>query len=132
MTNVSERIKSILTHYGINSGEFATKLNIQKSSVSHLLSGRNRPSFVFLSKFVRVFPEIDIRWLLTGEGDMLINSIDKTVADKPNDIEVQIKQKKETPLQNVLSSDNATDVQIKSIIVIYDDDKFKILEKINR
>ena len=64
------RLQQFLKAYGLTSSELAQKLGVQKSSISHLLSGRNKPSFDFLSKFARTFPEINLRWLLTGEGDM--------------------------------------------------------------
>ena len=133
MTNISERIKMVLNYYGLNSGEFASKLNIQKSSVSHLLSGRNKPSFVFLSKFVQVFPEINIKWLLTGESNMLENS-DYSIDNQENkkqEIKSEIDEGEnyKQVSKNILPPENQTNTGIKSIIMVYDDDTFKILKK---
>ncbi len=133
MTNISERIKMVLNYYGLNSGEFASKLNIQKSSVSHLLSGRNKPSFVFLSKFVQVFPEINIKWLLTGESNMLENS-DYSIDNQENKkqemkSEIDEGENYKQVSKNILPPENQTNTGIKSIIMVYDDDTFKILKK---
>jgi transcriptional regulator with XRE-family HTH domain len=139
MTSISDRIKTVLTYYGLNSGEFASKLDIQKSSVSHLLSGRNKPSFVFLSKFVKVFPEIDIKWLLSGEGNMLENSAEKVMkTDKENNTDEQPeKTEKRSVEQKTLkqaaeiTSVVSTNKEVAQIIMIFNDDTFKVLKKSN-
>jgi transcriptional regulator with XRE-family HTH domain len=74
MKKFPERLKQILKYKNITGSELAAALDIQKSSVSHLLSGRNKPGFDFLAKFTQNFPEINISWLLTGNGEMLLSS----------------------------------------------------------
>jgi hypothetical protein len=41
-------------------------LLVQRSSLSHLLSGRNKPSLDFILKIVDVFPDVDLYWILNG------------------------------------------------------------------
>lgn len=68
---MKDRISSILRHYGLSSSRLADMLGVQRSGISHILSGRNNPSYDFLVKLLEEFPEINANWLLTGQGGML-------------------------------------------------------------
>lgn len=63
-----ERLERLLQYYGMSASAFADKINVQRSSISHLLSGRNKPSLDFVMKVVRTFPEVNLYWLLNGRG----------------------------------------------------------------
>ena len=64
------QIQEILSKEGISSSQFADRIGIQRSSVSHVLSGRNKPGFDFIQKILIAFPEINGDWLITGSGGM--------------------------------------------------------------
>ena len=68
-----KRLDELLSHYGLNAAAFSDKIGIQRSSVSHLLSGRNKPSLDFILKIIGSFPEVNLYWLITGSGNMLRN-----------------------------------------------------------
>jgi len=63
-----KRLEIILDYYGLNASSFADKIGVQRSSLSHLLSGRNKPSLDFILKILDVFPEVDLYWVLNGKG----------------------------------------------------------------
>lgn len=63
-----KRLEIILDYYGLNASGFADKIGVQRSSLSHLLSGRNKPSLDFILKILDVFPEVDLYWILNGKG----------------------------------------------------------------
>lgn len=63
-----KRLEIILEYYGLNASSFADKIGVQRSSLSHLLSGRNKPSLDFILKILDVFPEVDLYWILNGKG----------------------------------------------------------------
>lgn len=63
-----KRIEKILDFYGLTAAAFADKIEVQRSSISHLLSGRNKPSLEFVLKVVSSFPEVNLYWLLNGKG----------------------------------------------------------------
>ena len=65
---MEERLKLFLAMEGLSPSQFADKLGIQRSGVSHLLSGRNKPSFEFINKMLLTFPKINPDWLITGTG----------------------------------------------------------------
>ena len=63
-----KRLETILDYYSLNASSFADKIGVQRSSLSHLLSGRNKPSLDFILKIVEVFPDVDLYWILNGKG----------------------------------------------------------------
>lgn len=67
---ITERIQAIIRHHGLTASAFADKLGVQRSGMSHIFSGRNKPSLDLVIKILDTFPEISIDWLLKGEGEM--------------------------------------------------------------
>lgn len=70
-----ERINLILKSRNLNAAQFADEIGVQRSSVSHILTGRNNASLDFLLKVLARYPEIDTDWLLTGKGVMVRSSV---------------------------------------------------------
>jgi transcriptional regulator with XRE-family HTH domain len=68
---MKDRINKILQHENLSSSKFADLIGVQRSSVSHILSGRNNPGLDFLNKILGQFPNISGDWLITGQGSML-------------------------------------------------------------
>ena len=69
-----KRLELLLDYYSLNASSFADKIGVQRSSLSHLLSGRNKPSLDFILKILDVFPEVDLYWILNGKGNFPKNS----------------------------------------------------------
>ena len=77
MVNIEDfikRLEFILDYYSLNASSFADKIGVQRSSLSHLLSGRNKPSLDFILKISEVFPDVDLYWILNGKGTFPKNS----------------------------------------------------------
>ena len=62
------RLQKIMNYYEINASTLADSLGVLRSSISHLLSERNKPSLDFVLKITEKYPEIDLYWLLYGKG----------------------------------------------------------------
>ena len=60
----SERLTTIMGFYHLSASAFADKIQVPRSSISHLLSGRNKPSLDFVMKVVKEFEEVELYWLL--------------------------------------------------------------------
>ncbi|WBV61023.1 helix-turn-helix transcriptional regulator [Chryseobacterium camelliae] len=69
--SLNERISKVIEYSNLTSSEFADEIDVQRSSISHITSGRNKPSLEFIIKIKSRFPEILWDWLVTGEGQML-------------------------------------------------------------
>lgn len=65
----SERLQKILDYYDLSAAAFADAIEVGRSSISHIISGRNKPSLDFVLKIVQAFPEVELYWLLNGKGD---------------------------------------------------------------
>ncbi|MEC7263349.1 MAG: helix-turn-helix transcriptional regulator [Bacteroidota bacterium] len=66
---IVSRIQTIIDFYGLTVSAFADQIGVQRSSISHLLNGRNKPSLDFVLKLVQTFPDVNLYWLLKGEGN---------------------------------------------------------------
>lgn len=78
---IADRLKQLIDYYELSPSALADLLEVQRSSVSHLLSGRNKPSLDFVMKVLENFPEVDLYWFVNGEGKFPIN--EKTEKEKP-------------------------------------------------
>ncbi|MCF6181781.1 helix-turn-helix transcriptional regulator [Lutibacter sp.] len=127
MVNVeefAERLKFMLNYYEISAAQLAEKIEVQRSSISHILSGRNKPSLEFVLKILKAFPEVELYWLLNGKGKF--PKVDeKALTTSPlssnlDDIEnKKVEPKKANSIEKV---DNTT---IERIVVFYKDGTFK-------
>lgn len=95
-----KRLEIILDYYSLNASSFADKISVQRSSLSHLLSGRNKPSLDFILKIIEVFPEVDLYWILNGKGNF-----------PKSDIEKEIINQTPTPISNNQTIENKIEKQ---------------------
>lgn len=71
MVNIAEftsRLKKVMEFHQLSASMFADKVGVQRSSISHILSGRNKPSLDFILKVTTEFKDVDMYWLLNGNG----------------------------------------------------------------
>ena len=71
---INDRISEVMKYSGLSPADFSEKIDVQRSSISHIMSGRNKPSLDFIVKIKNTFPEINWDWLINGEGQMLENA----------------------------------------------------------
>ena len=67
---MKDRIIKFLTHENITATKFADEIGVQRSSISHILSGRNNPSFEFIQKILSRYKSLNADWLILGSGPM--------------------------------------------------------------
>ena len=77
---MKERLIRLLDSEQLSASKFADKIGVQRSSVSHVLSGRNKPSYDFLQKTLISFPGLSSEWLMLGQGEMMTGMPDYTGA----------------------------------------------------
>lgn len=119
----TKRLQKVIEYYGESASSFAEKIGVQRSSISHILSGRNKPSLEFVLKVLSAFPEVELYWLLNGKG-----SFPKTSASK-----TEIKGVHALPFQNttkkVSDQKHSTQKKIERIVIFYSDGSFENFEK---
>lgn len=135
-----KRLEIILEYYSLNASSFADKIGVQRSSMSHLLSGRNKPSLDFILKIIEVFQEVDLYWLLNGKGvfpkdlenEKAHTLISNSLVPNSNDLFSQILEPKEKKLveENTKLTEEYSDVKnsekIEKIVLFYKNGTFKI------
>lgn len=99
---VKDRIRMVIDSHKMNAGAFADKIGVQRSNVSHVLSGRNKPSFEFIEKLLVAFPRVSAQWLLTGKhvpNGVELTAGQEIIAQNPvqkERVEVQTKEEVKT------------------------------------
>lgn len=68
---IADRIEKLLEFKTLTIKVFSDELGVQRSSLSHILSGRNKPSLDFILKILATYPEVNEKWLLHGKGEYL-------------------------------------------------------------
>ncbi len=74
-----ERLKNWMGIEGLKSSALADSIGVNRATISHILSGRNKPSIDFLEKLLNVYPNINANWLISGIGYMQDNMEKKEV-----------------------------------------------------
>ena len=92
----NDRITKVIEFSELSPAEFAEEIGVQRSSISHIISGRNKPSLDFITKIKSKFPDIEWNWLITGTGEMLINKEENKTVEK------QISKEEEKPAKKSL------------------------------
>ena len=85
----TKRLQKVIDFYDETASSFAEKIGVQRSSISHILSGRNKPSLDFVMKVTNAYPEVNLYWLLNGKGEFPKQSTlkpKKTTPDRPIDL----------------------------------------------
>jgi predicted transcriptional regulator len=108
-----KRLEFILDYYSLTASGFADKIGVQRSSLSHLLSGRNKPSLDFILKILEFFPEIDLYWILNGQGNFLKMKNEKNAPSPTPNFEEKILEK---TFSTVTSFEKNTTQEVEKII----------------
>ncbi len=96
-----ERLKNWMENEGLKSSALADNIGVNRATISHILSGRNKPSIDFLEKLLHTYPNINANWLISGIGYM---------QNKMEQKEVLVSKK------------------IGKVVVFYDDNSFEEVE----
>ena len=95
--DLKERISKVIGYSALSLSEFADEIDVQRSSISHITSGRNKPSLDFLIKIKNRFPDLEWEWLIEGEGEML------KIIEIPSDVIDSTKKTSPTSIPDLFS-----------------------------
>ncbi len=130
-----KRLEKILEFYQLTATAFAEEVDFNRSTISHLLSGRNKPSLEFVMKLLKKFPEVEMDWLLLGKGSFPSTLEKKTITSHPKQ---KSNSNEEKTLDLFSEEDNAekkriaeinqSSKQVDKIVIFYRDGSFNIYE----
>ena len=113
----AKRLQKVIDYYGESASSFAEKIGVQRSSISHILSGRNKPSLEFVLKTLSGFPEIELYWLLNGKGNFPPHNEDSSSNSNNKMLKPNIVEK--------LNAPDASNKAIERIVIFYSDGSFE-------
>ena len=138
---MKDRIAHIIRAKNLTAAEFAIKLGIQPSNVSHLLAGRNNPSLDFVKKLKETFPEYNLDWIIFGRGPMTLSEPFHGLPDtdprlfesqeSENVVEGMERSLFSVEKENVVGTNDRlpqlSNGELRQIILVYDDGTFEKL-----
>ncbi|MBR5019453.1 MAG: helix-turn-helix transcriptional regulator [Bacteroidales bacterium] len=83
---MNDRLKQFLSMENLSPARFAEVMGIQRSGISHLLAGRNKPSFEFIQKMMTAYPDINYEWLILGKGRPYKSDRQPAIPSNPTDL----------------------------------------------
>ncbi len=118
----SKRLEKVIQYYGESASSFADNIGVQRSSISHILSGRNKPSLDFVMKVLTTYPEVELYWLLNGKGHFPSNKTEQKIET--------IKPAAPLPEEKVIEKKPASksEKSITRIVIFYSDGSFENFE----
>jgi len=135
---MKDRIEKIIRDEGITSSKFAEEIGIQRSSISHILSGRNKPSLDVFQRILRKYPNINSDWLILGIGKMYKDSTNNSNTEQKDIFsEIQDNENKDVQISEIEDIENEelevnpinsvnNKKSIEKIIIFYTDKTFDI------
>ena len=150
---MTDRIRLLLETLNLTASQFADEINVQRSGVSHIMSGRNKASLEFIRKILERYPEISPDWLISGKGAMYRHTrknSEGAESAKQNDIKQEStkgmfdfadaeslhetrenRTQEDTAHKSEVSEENKKETkrqqtvnQVERIIILYDDGSF--------
>lgn len=142
MEELKDRLAHIIRAKNLTATQFAEMMQIQPSNVSHLLSGRNKPSLDFLIKLKDVFPEYSFDWIILGKKPITISERQTIVKENDNIIDVKLPtdQNLEKNLFDFAEENNniinekkdylstSSKKLLRQLIYVYEDHTFEIFD----
>ena len=134
----SKRLQKVMDEYDLNATSFADAIDVGRSSISHIISGRNKPSLEFVMKIIAAFPEVELYWLLNGKGSFPKKQAAAIPPRKTieNQLEADFEEEKifqqnaklnpsPNREQNALTSNTNANSEVERSVIFYKDGTFK-------
>jgi transcriptional regulator with XRE-family HTH domain len=104
---MENRIQKIIEDQGLSLNAFAQEIGVNRSTISHILTGRNKPSVEVLQKILKRFPKLSSDWLLLGNGGMHVSKFSN---ESPAELSAVVK---------------APEKRVEKVVVFYSDHTFQ-------
>jgi len=103
---MKDRLLFFMNRENISATSLADEIGVQRSSISHILSGRNNPSYDFIYKIITRYEHMNAEWLITGKGDMYKKEPQPESEVSESEMKVQDEQSNQSDVRNKNESMN--------------------------
>lgn len=121
---IIDRLQYLMKLHNLSASAFADKIHVQRSSISHIISGRNKPSLELMQKVLAAFPKVNADWLILGNTSAEPVSIE---VKKESTTETILPQEKTDPAP---TPTNILGKQVKKVVIFYTDNTFEEISKV--
>lgn len=133
---MESRIQRLISTENLTPTKFADVIGVQRSAISHILSGRNKPSFDLIQKILTKFPRLNADWLMMGRGEMYKSIVQQRLFDTESKPIISENSKKEAEIPHIQintnelppikdSENRINEKTIERVIIFYSDKSFK-------
>lgn len=139
---MKQRLEQFLQAENISKAQFADSIRVARAGISHIMAGRNNPSYEFIVNTMHAYPDLNIEWLLTGRGKMYKSAEERTTpqSDAPSLFNIPAPVYNDTQISDSPARPSSTPVamsapasrqglpspgQGKRIIILYDDGTYE-------
>lgn len=126
----AKRLEELMNYYEISAAGLADRIGVQRSSISHLLSGRNNPSLDFIIKILDNYPQTSFDWLVKGSGTLSSSTMSEPTTslldDNVDDKNLGNKTKEAQALQHLKAKQEKS---IDKVLLFYADGSFEVYDK---
>lgn len=136
-TIMKDRLQQFLTLEQLSPARLSEIIGIQRSGLSHILSGRNKPGFEFIQRLLLKFPSLNAEWLITGKGKMYkehsspttnVVSDSISAAQFPENSlfseKIQPPEPSEIPIKPTINTEDGKNRVLRKMIFVYSDNTF--------
>ncbi len=139
LQDMNQRLQQFLNAENISQAQLADSLGVARAGISHIIAGRNKPGFDFIENMARLYPALNLEWLITGKGKMYKSA--KMTDDRSDDlfaavfagenapetVQTTMPEREEKPLTNPLnvSIEHTVSHSISKVIIFFDDGTYQ-------
>lgn len=136
-----ERFRYLMKLNQLTASAFADEIGVQRSSVSHILSGRNKPSLEFIQKVIQRFPKVDAGWLISGVSGVQTednSKVEPKVAMANEQIQPMRESKSAVDNKELKLNASSTEEvmgkprKVKQVVVFYTDETYEEFVSLNQ
>jgi len=122
----AQRLQEMLNYYGLSATAFSDAIDFNRSTISHLLSGRNKPSLEFVLKVLEKFPEVELYWLMNSKGTFPSSTgkSEQLFQGNENDLPQDLLNQEEGKFTEAPAYSNKKD-EIDRIVIFFKNGHFK-------
>lgn len=127
MPSLKDKIEALITGLGLSSTRFADIIEVKRPIISHILTGRNKPSLDIIQKIVERFPELEYNWI--GDDQYLDPEVIQAIREN-NDFSASSRDFNGADIsagEPEISNSQAEPKTLVRVMLIYSDDTFKVL-----